>query len=281
MHNISLLEPEEDDYLLLHIWSALTIGLSAGLLKEAMPYTYFDEALPKAERKRIMAFYKRCVQRHLHTRRSRNGTETRRYLAKNPALSPKLDTLFEAFPGAKIIYLVRNPLDMIPSYLSMMNFSWQVLGIPVEDHELRDYILEMARHWYRYPIERLEKSPEGSYMIIKYDDLVHDPEHIVREIYSRFGFEMGSSFSRVLREESAGARRFNSRHLYALEEMGLSRRQIVTEYRNVFDRFGFDTSSEANAPPAMNRPTGTKRSGSNRKSGPRPKTDPILRGEQP
>lgn len=32
MHEVSLAEPEEDEYLCLHIWSALTIGLSSGLL---------------------------------------------------------------------------------------------------------------------------------------------------------------------------------------------------------------------------------------------------------
>ena len=68
LHRTSLREPEEDDYLLLHIWSALTIGLSSGLLEEATPYAYFDTMLPEAERTRIMTFYRRCVQRHLHAR---------------------------------------------------------------------------------------------------------------------------------------------------------------------------------------------------------------------
>ena len=39
MHRISLFAPEEDDYLLLHAWSALTTGLSAGLLDECTERT--------------------------------------------------------------------------------------------------------------------------------------------------------------------------------------------------------------------------------------------------
>lgn len=244
MHDVSLREPEEDDYLLLHIWSSLTIGLSAGLLKEAIPYTYFDTSLPASEKNRIMAFYKRCVQRHLHASRHRHDTKAKSYLAKNPALSPKIDTVFEYFPDAKIIYLARSPLEMIPSYVSMMAFSWRVLGIQAEGQALRDYIFEMARHWYSYPIERLETAPDDSYVIVKYDDLVGDPEETVRRIYERFGFEICPAFARVLWEESAKARRFRSRHRYMLEKLGLSRQQILTAYQDIFEHFGFDTTAE-------------------------------------
>jgi hypothetical protein len=244
MHDVSLREPEEDDYLLLHIWSSLTIGLSAGLLKEAIPYTYFDTALPASEKNRIMAFYKRCVQRHLHAGRNRHDTKAKSYLAKNPALSPKVDTVFEHFPDAKIIYLARSPLEMIPSYVSMMAFSWRVLGIQAEGPALRDYIFEMARHWYSYPLERLETASDDSYVIVKYDDLVGDPEETVRRIYERFGFAIGPAFARVLREESAKARRFRSRHRYMLEKLGLSRQQILTAYQDIFEHFGFDTTAE-------------------------------------
>jgi hypothetical protein len=240
MHEISFLEPEEDDYLLLHIWSALTIGLSAGLIKEAIPYTYFDTALPDADRKRIMAFYRRCVQRHLYADRRQDGNGARVYLAKNPALSPKVGSLFEAFPGAKVIYLARSPLEMIPSYLSMMRFSWRALGIPGNDRALRDYIVDMAAHWYRYPPSRLEQSPEDCYVIVRYEDLVKDPGRTVSTIYSRFGFDISPSFKRILKEEALKAQSFQTRHHYSQQELGLSRRQIMEQYADIFEQFGFD-----------------------------------------
>ena len=247
MHQISLSEPEEDDYLLLHIWSALATGLSAGLVEEAIPYTYFDTALPQTERRRIMGFYKRCVQAHLHARRKLDNMASRCYLAKNPALSPKVDTVFEYFPDAKFIYLVRSPLQVIPSYVSMMKFSWRAVGIPGAGHVVQDYVIEMARHWYSYPLQRLERAPDDCYAIVKYDDLVGDPERTVREVYARFDFEIDPTFARVLREESAKARGFRSQHQYVLEDTGLSRQQILNDYREVFERFGFDTQGEADS----------------------------------
>ena len=187
-----------------------------------------------------MAFYRRCVQRHLHTDRICRNQPARQYLAKNPALSPKVDTVFDSFPDVKFVYLVRNPLEVIPSYVSMMIFSWRILGIPVGDHRLRDYIIEMAHHWYRYPLKRLESAPEDSTIIVRYDDMVRDPEQTVRMIYDRFGFKMAPEFAAVLSAETARSRRYKSRHRYVLHELGLSREMILSEFQSIFDRFGFD-----------------------------------------
>ncbi len=272
MHEVSFREPEEDDYLLLHIWSALTIGLSAGLTDLAIPYTYFDEALPPERRRRIMGFYRRCLKRHLFAHRAAGGPAGVHYLAKNPALCPKLDTVFEFFPDAKIIYLARNPLEMIPSYVSMMEYTWGTLGARVEDDGLADYVLRMAGHWYRYPLERLARAPEGSHIVIRYDDLVGDPEGTVRRIYSALGFEVDADFARVLEEQAARARGYRSRHRYRLRELGLSRARILGELGDVFDRFGFDRGSDDG-----DEPSAPRREGSPAPVDGRPQTSPARR----
>ncbi len=238
MHEVSLSAPEEDDYLLLHIWSALSVGLSAGLLDEAEPYAFFDRELPEADRRRIMGFYRRCVQRHLFAHRKRPG---RQYLAKNPALTPKLATLREHFPDAKVICLVRNPLEAIPSFVSMMEFSWQVMGAPSDGPELREFLVRMARHWYSYPLELADNATPGSYAIVNYDRLVRDPGATVADIYQRFGFELSAAFTDQLRDATHRARGYESRHVYDLGSLGLSRDGILEEFADIFRRFDFDT----------------------------------------
>lgn len=99
MHRVSLREPEEDDYLLLHNWSALTTSLSAGLLDEAMPYTFFDSQLPQRDRSRIMAFYRRCVQRHLVAHRA---PQHRHYLAKIRLYAPSWVLCMSLFQMPKL-----------------------------------------------------------------------------------------------------------------------------------------------------------------------------------
>jgi omega-hydroxy-beta-dihydromenaquinone-9 sulfotransferase len=237
MHKVSLRMPEEDEYLLLHIWSALTAGLSAGVLQEAIPYTYFDQMLPPRQRRRILHFYKACVQRHLYAHCEENR---RQYLAKNPALCPKVGTVLEHFPQARIIYLVRSPLEMVPSYTHMMEFTWRIIGIARDGSELHDYLLDMAEYWYTHPLEELEGQPPDRYCVVRYDDLVANPEKTITEIYQTFGLQMSPHFAQVLREEAEKARSFKPRHKYSAEQLGLDRQQIVERCAPIFERFGFD-----------------------------------------
>jgi hypothetical protein len=44
----------------------------------------------------------------------------------------------------------------------------------------------------------------------------------------------------ALQKEQEQARRYESRHSYSLEQFGLSREQMLKEYGEIFDRFGFE-----------------------------------------
>lgn len=242
VHKIALRAPEEDEYLLVHIFSTLKIWLYAAMLDEAERYTYFDSRMPEDEKHNMMRFYKQSLQRHLYAHRDSD----KHYLAKNPQFTPMIDTLYEYFPDIKIIYLVRNPLDMIPSYISLKEKEWRLLGNPMEKYASREYVLDMAEHWYRYPLDRLAEAPENSYILVNFNDLVDEAARTVAEIYERFGLEINPTFAQILQKAARNARNHESEHNYALEEMGLKREQIVSRYRDIFDRFGFDKRDDAN-----------------------------------
>ncbi|MGD8997293.1 MAG: sulfotransferase [Anaerolineae bacterium] len=236
VHRVAMRAPEEDEYLLVHIFSCLKIWLYVAMLDEAERYTYFDSQMPEEDKNRIMTFYTRCLQRHLYA----HNHGDKRYLAKNPHFSPVVDTLYRFFPDVKIIYLARNPLDMIPSYVSLKENEWRLLGDPEKAYGSREYILDMAGHWYSYPLERLGQASQDSYVVVNFNHLVNDARGTVREIYSRFGLEISPAFDEMLRQATEQARNHESEHEYSLREMGLTCDQIVSSYAEVFERFGFD-----------------------------------------
>jgi len=59
MHRLGLQEPEEDDFIMLHIWASSFFILVFPFPEEIDPYAYFDEIMPPADKARIMAFYPR------------------------------------------------------------------------------------------------------------------------------------------------------------------------------------------------------------------------------
>ena len=236
VHKIALRAPEEDEYLLLHLFSALKIWTFSAILEEAERYTYFDEQMATREKRRIQRFYRRCLQRHLYA----HDAADRIYLAKNPSYSPMIETLLEVFPDARFVYLARNPLQMVPSYISLTEEEWQILGDPPEPYLSRDWIVEMAQHWYTYPLARLEALPPDQAVVVNFHRMVDQAEKTVEEIYEQLGLEMGADFQELLHRRAVAARRHKSRHDYALNEVGLSRQEILTGFAAVFERFGFD-----------------------------------------
>ncbi len=245
MHKVALRKPEEDQFLFLHIWSSLAIWTFSAISDQATSDIHFDAKMPSEDKKRIMGFYRRCIQRHLYAHRTRQSRPVH-YLAKDPSASPKVDTILRTFPDAKIIYLVRNPLDTIPSYISLLNYTWRLFGATLGDHGSRDYVLQIARHWYRYPLERLKCAPQDSYAIVRYNDLLQDPERTVADVYSRFGLETSPAFAHLLRNEATNARAYRSKHRYSLKHLRLTRQQIVEEFADIFESFDFDTREGLN-----------------------------------
>ena len=104
IHRISFFQPEEDENILLHIWDSFWVSFLFPFMDEMPNYQHFDEALSPEHKRRIMKFYKSMLQRHMY------ATGKKYFVAKNPAFSPKIETLLEFFPDARIIYLARNPL---------------------------------------------------------------------------------------------------------------------------------------------------------------------------
>ena len=236
VHKIALRAPEEDEYLLLHLWSTLKVWTFTAMLEEAGRYTYFDAQIPQREKRNIQHFYKGCLQRHLHA----HGTSDKHYLAKNPSYSPMIETLLELFPNAKFIYLARNPLEMIPSYISLTEEEWRILGDPPEPYMCREWVVEMAKHWYTYPLQRLPELPKDQYTVVNFHRMVNQAEQVVSEIYERLNLEMDPAFRELLYQRATEARQHESQHDYALDEMGLSCQQIVAEFEEIFERFEFD-----------------------------------------
>ena len=244
IHRTSFFEPEEDENILLHIWSTFFISAMFPFFDELPPYQFFDDAIPEQERKRIMQFYRGCIQRHLY------ATGGKRYfVSKNPAFSAKIETLMDIFPDARVIYLARNPLDMLPSTVSWLSYVWHVFNVPLEKYPYRKQILDFTQYWYRHPLDYLDRNPSQNKMIILYDDLIHKPGEVIHNFYHRFGYTDQVALERIVRDAVDDMHCFQSEHIYSYEEMGFTREQILTSYADIFARFGFDQRKlESSAP---------------------------------
>ncbi len=241
MHKMALHDADEDAGMLVYIWSSTFILGFFPFVEEVLPYLHFDTELPASERERIMTFYRKCLRRHLFAHRAGE----KRILSKNPVFSPMVGSLRETFPDAKIIYLARNPLETVPSLGSYLDYFVKLSTAEECPFPFFDFVRSTAAHWYRYPLDYLAQAPPDSYIVIRYDDLVRDPEQTIIAIYERLGFDMSPEYARILKQEAEKARRFQSTHVYSLEQFGVTREQLIQEFDDIFERLDFDRGEPA------------------------------------
>ena len=239
IHPISFFKPEEDENIHLHIWDGYFVFFLFPFANEFPNYQHFDEALAPEHKKRIMTFYKSMLQRHMYANKGKKY-----FVAKNPAFSPKIETLAEFFPDARILYLARNPLDMLPSTVSWINYARRQFTDPGEGYLYIDEILDMTQHWYRHPLRYLDSHPSPRHLIVSYDDLIQRPEAVIRGFYEQFGYPDQPGLPIIIDQAVKETLAFKSDHNYSLEEMGFTREQIIETYKDIFERFNFETRED-------------------------------------
>jgi len=239
MHGFSLFYPEEDDKLTLHIFSSMDLIWFFPFKEVTYSYSRFDELVDEKERQRIMTFYKNCIMRQAYFKGNKG-----RLLSKSPVLSPKLQSLSEYFPGCKFIWPVRNPLEVIPSMISMAEEVWRSAVELKDDYPYSDIVYDTLSYFHKYLLKRFSEAPKNSYMIVKYDDLITTPSQVIKQIYNHFDFKITGETINLLEEEEAKAKHYKSKHVYSLDQFNITREQIISDFSAIFKKFEFSVEDD-------------------------------------
>lgn len=130
-----------------------------------------EEEYYAAVRKMALSLYNAYLARH--------GKE--RFLDKTSRYYLVLPELFRIFPKAKYVFLLRNPLAVLASFLGYMVFGdWKRLGEPGIRNDLLD--------GYRLIRQGIRHFGDDA-IVVKYEDLVEDPETVVTGLCERLGLE--------------------------------------------------------------------------------------------
>lgn len=221
-HHMAALEPEEDTYLLEYT------------LHTYWPTSYFNVPgflrwLDGQDRDHAFAYVARLLK-YLQWQFHRGGG--RPWILKSP---PNLG--FEAemarhLPGARFVMLHRDPVDVIPSTVAIVREVRRLYcGAPgdlaiVADWALREYGAAIRRHmaWRR-------TVPPGTVIDIAYEDVVADEDGVVERVYAHCGLALTAEARRRMATWSTDNEQHkHGRHLYSLQESGLTPERIETVF---------------------------------------------------
>lgn len=141
---------------------------------------YFENADDKALKKWQDAY-------KLSIKKAMIQTGGKRFVSKNPPNTFRIPQLLKMFPNAKFVYIYRNPINVISSYILFMTQVINGVGFQKVDKlefEKQSFIL-FKEALEKYELDK-SKIPSQNLIEVKYEDFKQIPVDTIGEIYQKF-----------------------------------------------------------------------------------------------
>ena len=167
-----------------------------------------------------------------------------RTVGKLFSLSANLPQFLKQFPDSKILYIVRDPLSVIPSGLSLvtgvLDKRFGFWSLPKEKrshfinqlyHGLVQLLLRFHEDWTSGQIDT------SRVYIVHFDRMMTDFDQLMIEIMEFIDHVPTDSLKKDIQEMAEKQRNFQSEHKYNLEKFGLTAEKIKSDCASIYETF--------------------------------------------
>ena len=194
----------------------------------------FDRDLPEKERKKIMAYYKACLQKHLYV----HGTN-KRLLSKNAAFASLAGSLCKTFPDGRFLCCMRDPLETLPSQLSAIKSGIELFDAESQGPVYKEKMLALFPYYYTHLLETFPALAPGRHEFLRMTDLQKNLYETVSNTLEKLTIKTSPDFPAHLEKASEQAANYVTRHHYSMEGAGLSEAEIKRLFKQVYDKYDF------------------------------------------
>lgn len=230
---------EQPELMALHLWDADTteedvelLGMSFRAQQFALPLFGYQAWWRDADMDETYAYQKRVI-RLLQSRRPPD-----RWLFKAPAHAYHLESLFRAYPDAKVIMTHRDPAKVIPSAISFVE-ALQPKEIAMDRHVFGRGRAEHLRIGVERAMAARARIGQDRFFDVHHAPFVADPFGTIERVYDFLGLSLTPATLAKMEawhaKNRAGA---HGAHRYSAEQYGLSADQLRRDYADYIDHFG-------------------------------------------
>jgi omega-hydroxy-beta-dihydromenaquinone-9 sulfotransferase len=172
------------------------------------------------------------------------GHESHRVVAKLFSLGVRLPAFMARFPDAKILYMVRDPVEVIPSGLSLVTgvldkrFGfWRLPEATRRRYldRLYDAFVLLLRSFHDDWVSG--RTPQERVMIVRFDRLMTDFEGLMEEMIPFVGAPRTDALASAVAQAGAEQRAFRSKHTYDADKFGIAEERIRRDCSFVYETF--------------------------------------------
>jgi hypothetical protein len=169
---------------------------------------------------------------------------SRRVVAKLFSLGMRLPRFLDRFPEARILYMVRDPTEVIPSGLSLVTgvldkrFGFWRLPEATRARfleRLYDALVTLLRTFHDDWVAG--RIPRDRVMIVRYDRLMQDFDGLMGEILAFTGTETTPALEQAIARVTQQQRAFRSQHRYDAHTFGIEPERIRRDCAFVYETF--------------------------------------------
>lgn len=238
IHNQGLWIPEEDQFVMKASFVTQQWALDLPLMDEID--LFHIEALSAKRKQRWMQFYKACVKRQLLF----NGGD-KTHLSKNPLMCGWVNAIIETFPDARIVVMVRDPMQCIPSTLRLVEINWKGKKWRKEQYDgAQKALTQIAFDSFKLPVQVLAQRPETPHYFVDYRDLVSSPKQTVQSIYSALEISMSEDYADYLTGQEEKEKKHSSHYRYNIDDYAVTPAEIEAELEDFYQQYQWPRVSE-------------------------------------
>lgn len=166
-----------------------------------------------------------------------------RVLVKSFSLMVNLPQFQKRYPDAKCLVLLRDPLEMVPSALSLVSgvlekrFRISRLDRDIQERfyqRLSGALLELLEKFVEnWNAGRIKKS---SVLFVPYPRLISDFENMMEDILLFTCTEKSAELTKIIQQTAQKQKSYQSKHQYSLEQFGLNE-ALLQEKSSFFYHF--------------------------------------------
>ena len=172
-----------------------------------------------------MLFCKDFFQRQAYLNKNRP------HLSKSNPFIFKIDSILRVFPDAKFVFLVRDPLETLPSYFSLQeNVKFGNLLSDKEMKLLRKETYAEVIEWYKETEKVKSKLNKKQFITLTYSQITNDLENSIKSFYKFTGKKMTQKFQKQVSDYAS--KKYVKKHQNkTIEDYGFTKKQILNDLK--------------------------------------------------
>ena len=167
-----------------------------------------------------------------------------RYIGKLFSIAGNLPKFQFYYPDAKILYMIRDPLRVIPSSLSLITgvldkrFKFWSLKKPIRDRFIQRLYIALVELLNRFLIDwKSNRIDKRNVLIIPFDKMMENFEMVMDDVLSFLDIKNNENLKKEIFDVAQVQRNYKSKHNYNLSRFGLKESQIKDDCKNIYKTF--------------------------------------------